>query len=197
MKIEKRNNGSYRVRKMYKGKIYTVTFNYKPTQKEVMQAMAAEMDKVKETCKSMTFHVAAEEYIASKRNVLSPTTIRGYNSAMKTISKKFREINVHDITALDIQTEINQLSKDHSPKTVRNYHGFISAVLGTFRPNLKFAPPCHKRSRMSLISPLMRTLNVCLNMQKIRNMKSQLFWRATGSADQRYVRSHWTILTGT
>lgn len=137
MKIEKRNNGSYRVRKMYKGNIYTVTFNYKPTQKEVMQAMAAELDKVKETCKSMTFHVAAEEYIASKRNVLSPTTIRGYNSAMKTISKKFREINMHDITALDIQTEINRLSKDHSPKTVRNYHGFISAVLGTFRPNLK------------------------------------------------------------
>ena len=44
---------------------------------------------------------------------------------------------MHDITALDIQTEINRLSKEHSPKTVRNYHGFISAVLGTFCPNLK------------------------------------------------------------
>ena len=85
----------------------------------------------------MDFQSAAEKYIDSKRNVLSPTTIRGYKSSLKTISKKFQEINVHDITALDIQTEINRLSKEHSPKTVRNYHGFISAVLGTFCPNLK------------------------------------------------------------
>ncbi len=35
--------------------------------------------------------------------------------------------------------KINQLAKGHSPKTVRNYHGFISAVLGTFCPNLKIS----------------------------------------------------------
>ena len=87
----------------------------------------------------MTFRIAAEEYIESKRNVLSPTTIRGYNSAMKTISEKFQNINIHDITMLDIQMKINQLAKGHSPKTVRNYHGFISAVLGTFCPNLKIS----------------------------------------------------------
>ena len=58
---------------------------------------------------------------------------------MKTISKKFQSINIHDITALDIQTEINRLAKEHSPKTVRNYHGFISAVLSVFQPNLKIS----------------------------------------------------------
>ena len=117
--------------------MYTVAFDHKPTQKEAMQAMAAELDKVQEKHKNMDFRAAAGEYIESKRNVLSPTTIRGYNSAMKTLSKKFQDMNVHDITALDIQTEVNRLTMDHSPKTVRNYHGFISAVLGTFCPNLK------------------------------------------------------------
>lgn len=137
MKIEKRASGSYRVRKMYKGQMYTVSFDHKPTQKEAMLAMADELQKVQTKHESMDFQSAAEKYIDSKRNVLSPTTIRGYKSSLKTISKKFQEINVHDITALDIQTEINRLSKEHSPKTVRNYHGFISAVLGTFCPNLK------------------------------------------------------------
>ena len=33
MKIEKLPSGSYRIRKMYKGKTYTVIFDYKPTQK--------------------------------------------------------------------------------------------------------------------------------------------------------------------
>ncbi|MDE7351936.1 MAG: site-specific integrase [Acetatifactor sp.] len=137
MKIEKRGPDSYRVRKMYKGQMYTVTFEHKPTQKEAMLAMADELQKVQKKHESMDFRAAAGEYIESKRNVLSPTTIRGYNSAMKTLSKKFQGINVHDITALDVQTEINRLAKEHSPKTVRNYHGFVSAVLGTFCPNLK------------------------------------------------------------
>lgn len=136
MKIEKRGS-SYRVRKMYRGQMYTVCFDHKPTQKEVMQAMAAELDKVQTRHRSMTFKTAAEDYLEAKRNVLSPTTIRGYKSAMKTISESFQAENIHDITAMDIQKEVNRLTKEHSPKTVHNYHGFISAVLGTFCPSLK------------------------------------------------------------
>ena len=137
MKIEKLPSGSYRIRKTYKGQTYTVIFDNKPTQKEAMQAMAQELDKVQEKRTSMTFLDAADRYIESKRNVLSPSTIRGYKSCMGSLSEKLMKQNVHDITALNVQSEINRLSKEHSPKTVRNYHGFISAVLGTFCPNLK------------------------------------------------------------
>lgn len=137
MKIEKLPSGSYRIRKMYKGQTYTVMFDQKPTQKEAMQAMAAELDKVQTKHESMTFQAAAEEYIESKRNVLSPSTIRGYAGIMRQISEKFMSENVHDITALDVQAEVNRMAKKCSPKTVRNHHGFISAVLGVFCPNLK------------------------------------------------------------
>ena len=137
MKIEKLPSGSYRIRKMYKGKMYTVVFDRKPTQKEAMQAMAAELDKVQESHESMTFKIAAERYIESKRNVLSPSTIRGYLVIQKRLSESFLAKNIHDVTALDVQEEINRVAKDHSPKTVRNHHGFISAVLSTFYPNLK------------------------------------------------------------
>ena len=147
MKIEKRGPDSYRVRKMYKGQMYTVAFDHKPTQKEAMQTMAAELDKVQEKHKSMTFQAAAEEYIESKRNVLSPSTIRGYAGIMKQIPEKFLCENVHDITALDVQAEINRISKNHSPKTVRNHHGFISAVLGAFCPNLKLATTMPQKVR--------------------------------------------------
>lgn len=136
MKIEKRSSGSYRVRKMYKGQMYTVTFEHKPTQKEAMQAMAAELDKVQQKYKSLTFKAAAEEYIESKRNVLSPSTIRGYAGIMRQISDRFLSENIHDITVLDVQSEINRVAKDHSPKTVRNHHGFISAVLSMYCPGL-------------------------------------------------------------
>lgn len=137
MKIEKRGPDSYRVRKMYKGKMYTVTFEHKPTQKEAITAMAKELQKIQEKHKSLTFQAAAEEYIESKRNVLSPSTIRGYHGIMRRISKEILEENIHDITSLEVQAEINRVSRSHSPKTVRNHHGFISAVLGTFCPSLK------------------------------------------------------------
>ncbi len=64
---------------------------------------------------------------------------------MRQIPKKFLTENIHDLTALDVQAEINRLAKKCSPKTVYNHHGFISAVLGTFCPNLKIIPHFHKR----------------------------------------------------
>lgn len=136
MKIEKLPSGSYRIRKMYKGKTYTVVTEYKPTQKEALQLLAAEMDNLREARQQLTFRTAAESYIESKENVLSPSTIREYTGTIKRLSTEFNDKNISDITGMDIQKEINNLAKDRSPKTVRNYHGFISSVMKTFRPNL-------------------------------------------------------------
>ena len=69
MKIEKRGSGSYRVRKMYKGQMYTVNFDHKPTQKEAMLAMADELQKIQTKHESMDFKAAAEEYIEAKKNI--------------------------------------------------------------------------------------------------------------------------------
>lgn len=139
MKIEKLPSGSYRVRKMYKGKTYAITFDEKPTQKEVMLKMAERLERAQEKNPSMSFRTAAEKYIESKRNVLSPSTIRGYSGIIKQISDSFLEESIYDIDAVCVQKEINKFSKDHSPKSVRNFHGFISAILGMFCQNLKLS----------------------------------------------------------
>lgn len=136
MKIEKLPSGKYRVRKMYKGETYTVIFDYKPTQKEALQAISEELENETLRKEQMTFKQAAESYIDLKRNVLSPATIREYQGTISRLSNSLLEKRITDIKALDIQKEVNTLSRDKSPKTVRNYHGFITAVLGAFRPNL-------------------------------------------------------------
>ena len=137
MKIEKLPSGSYRIRKMYKGQTYTIVFEHKPTQKEALQAMAAELNKVQRKYDVLTFKTAAQKYIESKKNILSPSTIRGYSGIVRQISDGFLNNNIYDITALDVQAEINRFAESCSPKTVRNHHGFLSAVLGSFRPDLK------------------------------------------------------------
>lgn len=139
MKIEKLPSGSYRMRKMYKGKTYTVVTDYKPTQKEALQLLSAEFDKVPTASIHMTFEDAANKYMEIKVNVLSPSSINGYKSILRNLSETFKSSNISDITSIDIQKEINDYSATRSPKTVRNAHGFISAILGMFRPELNIS----------------------------------------------------------
>lgn len=134
MKIEKLPSGSYRVRKMYKGENYSLVFDHKPTQKEALQAMSAELDKVKTKYDRLTFRGAACEYVDMKRNVLSPKTIKEYIGMAERLPEWFSNLPLADITQVDINRVVNELSKNKSPKTVRNCHGLISAILGTFRP---------------------------------------------------------------
>ncbi len=153
MKIEKLPSGSYRIRKMYKGKTYTVVFNYKPTQKEAMQAMAAELDKVKCSGAQMTFFKAAENYVDMKRNVLSPKTIKEYGETIRRFPEWFSSLPVTDITQVHINKLVNELSRDKSPKTVRNYHGFLTAVLGTFYPGLRISTTLPQRIKSEPYTP--------------------------------------------
>lgn len=154
MKIEKLPSGSYRIRKMYKGKTYTVITDYKPTQKEALQLLSAEFDKVPPSSPMhMTFEEAAKKYLEVKGNVLSPSSINGYNSVLRNLSETFKAININDITAIDIQKEINDYSAERSPKTVRNAHGFISAVLGMFRPELNISTTLPQKRKNSEYIP--------------------------------------------
>lgn len=137
MKIEKLKSGSYRIRKMYKGVAYSVVTDYKPTQKEATILLAQELEKAQSPKMHITFETAANKYIEMKSNVISPSTITGYTSIIHSLSKSFKKIIITDITSVDVQAEINRYAKGRSAKTVRNMHAFISAVLGSYAPNLQ------------------------------------------------------------
>lgn len=132
MKIEKLPSGNYRIRKYIDGKNHSITFDHKPLQREI----EAEVIRIRMADNvSGTFDSCAASYIKSKSNVLSPATIRGYEIILKNaIPEYFKKYKISDITQVDIQKIINDYAVDHSPKSVRNAHGFISAVLRQFRP---------------------------------------------------------------
>lgn len=136
MKIEKLPSGSYRIRKHYKGKRYTVIVDYKPTQKEALKLISDKLESNQTKSKHRTFEDAAKSYIESKLNILSPSTIRVYYNTLDNISDEFKLSLFNDLSQFDIQKEINRLSESRAPKTVRNYHGFISGVFAMFRPDM-------------------------------------------------------------
>ena len=133
MNIEKLPSGNYRVTQMYQGKRYRITVDHKPSQKEAVQLLAEAMD----GCEVKgTFQAACTDYINSKRNVLSPRTIREYEFYPNRLPKWFVKTPVSQIDAPVVQKCVNELAKELAPKTVRSLHGFISAVLGMAKPNL-------------------------------------------------------------
>lgn len=131
MKIEQISKNAYRVRKQMDGKKITLTFNHKPSQKDIIDALSKYDFHAKGT-----FGSCAQSYINSKSNVLSPSTIRGYHTIVRAIPMCFLQMSVSQIEQADVQTIINDYAGNHSPKSTRNLHGFISAVLRQYRPNL-------------------------------------------------------------
>lgn len=134
MKIEKLPSGAYRLRKMKAGKTYTVIVDYKPSAREAEQLMEKQINNIHDECE-LSFADALDSYIDLKRNVLSPSVLRGYKNAKNWYSEEFKNTQLKNITQIDVQKEINRMAKDKSPKTVRNRHGLISVVLKTFRPD--------------------------------------------------------------
>lgn len=77
-----------------------------------------------------TFEVAANEYIDTLRATgASPSTIRAYASYLRTAYSSLLGKPVNKITLRDVQLWVNERSAAHTPKTVKNNLGLISAVL--------------------------------------------------------------------
>ena len=100
MKIEKLPSSSHRIRKIYKGKTYTVVFDQKPTQKEAIKAMSNELEKIQSPKAKLTFGAAAGEYVDMKRNVLSPRTVKEYSEMSNRFPEWFCKLPISDISQI-------------------------------------------------------------------------------------------------
>ena len=138
MTIEKLKSGSYRVTQVRHGVRFRVTFDHKPSKAEAEDAIHKKMLSSGEKPNGpLTFEEAAFAYVEMKRHVLSPNTVREYSCNAKRLSEWFLQMKVDEIDQIAINKQVNELAAKVSPKTVRNYHGFITAILGTFRPQMK------------------------------------------------------------
>ena len=162
MNLEKLPSGSYRARQTINGHRYSITFDHKPTQKEMMIALSAEIDNV---APKTAFINCAKKYIESKNKVLSPDTIKLYNNYINAVLPDwFLELKMNEISQVHIQTVINDYAKDHKPKTVRNLHGFITPVIKMFRPNMIINTTLPQRQKYEPYVPSTEEVKKILDM---------------------------------
>lgn len=128
-------SGNYRclvyIGKDNSGKRVYKSFTHKDKRK--CERMADEYaDMHRRVSDKYSFETAAERFVASRKAVLSPSTIRGYTNILNRLKNDYSAFYRRSITGITksvLQDLVNEMSETMSPKTVRNRIGFISSVL--------------------------------------------------------------------
>ena len=123
--------------------------------KRKAESMAAEwaVNKEKNTSSNLTVCEAFDSYIESRSAILSPATVREYKRIRKKDLQPIMNIKLDVLTQEQIQQAINSESLNHSPKSVRNMHGLLSAVLHVYRPDFGLNTTLPKKVRPTLYIP--------------------------------------------
>ncbi len=125
--------------------------------KRICEAEATEWAMNKErhenTDTNMLFETALDSYIASKENVLSPSTITGYKTIKRNYMKDILTLPLGKFTKANVQQWVNTISQDTSPKTVKNAYGLFNAVISMFTDNhFKTKMPQKKQEKIYIPS---------------------------------------------
>lgn len=102
---------------------------------------------------NMTLRQAYDRYIESKSNVLSPSTVREYKRSAKKDLQGLMDQRLSDLTQEKIQMAVNEAALDHSPKSVRNMHGLLSAVLSVYYPSLSLHTRLPQKDKPEIYIP--------------------------------------------
>ena len=96
---------------------------------EAFAFKAGILDKKKRPPQGQTLTEAIDQYIASRQNVLSPATIRGYRIIQRNRFQGLMNVRIDAITPAMCQRAVNQDAARFSGKTVKNSWGFVSSVI--------------------------------------------------------------------
>lgn len=143
-KAKKLPSGNWRVQ-VFLGKDYNGVKRYKsitaPTKKEAEYlaanyALTLAEEKKEAAPTRITLDQAIRQYIDNRDNLLSPATIRGYNTLHGSAYAPIARKPVIEITREDVQGAINAYAAGHSPKSVRNAYALLRSVLSIYAPRL-------------------------------------------------------------
>lgn len=129
---------------------------------------------------NITFGEALDRYIEAREAVLSPRTVMDYKRIRKNELQSIMQIKIALLTQEDIQRAINIEALRHSPKTVRNGHGLISAVLRVYRPNFTLNTTLPKKRRPDIYVPSDAEIKQLLSIVSGTDMELPILLAAFG-----------------
>ena len=152
-KAKKLKSGNWNVQIQVDGQRYSCTAKTKKEAQDAAKKLYAGIQFEKRV--PLTVGKAIDNYISEKKGTLSPSTIKGYESIRKNYLQGLMDINISELTQADVQIAVSEDAKaGKSPKTIRNAHGLLAAVLDEYRPTfvLKTSLPQKEKIEMRIPS---------------------------------------------
>ena len=120
-------SGSWHAQLMMDGVRHSITAESEAEYYVKARAIKAGLIEAEKQGPKVTVEQAITAYLDSKSNLLSPSTLRGYESIKKT---RFQPYMKRDIrSGINWQKAINEEAADAKPKTVRNAWSLIEAAI--------------------------------------------------------------------
>jgi len=141
------------------------------------------LNKKEYTLTNVNVHEAVTRYIDSKRGVLSPSTIRGYEGMQRNyLSGKFGSVWLKDLNNTTIQLWISDLSIIHklSPKTIRNAHALLASALEMFAPDFRLKTTLPARMKPELYTPSDEDVKILLGHVEGKELELAILLAAFG-----------------
>lgn len=92
-------------------------------------------------------------YIDSNAGVLSPRTVAEYKKTASTYYAPLADIRLDKLTTDILQRFVSDLSLDHSPKTVRNIYGLLTAAIRAWNPEKRYPVKLPKNKKTEITVP--------------------------------------------
>ena len=153
-KVEKLPSGRYRVQVQVGGQRYGETFDTPEEAQFWAAGIKTRIKDARKPARRLTVGEAADQYIERRDAVLSPATVAGYKRIRKNLLPPIAATLLPELTQESIQRWVNRMVKaGKSPKTVANAHGFLSAVLSEFRPDVKLTTRLPQKEKHEIQIP--------------------------------------------
>lgn len=175
-KAKKLPSGNWRVQAKAYGHTRSFTASTKTEAERQAAAwqLSAENENIGDTPEHLTFGIATDKYIEMKNNVLSPSTIRSYYNIRRNAFAGIENKKIKQLGNITIQTVINEYAASHSPKSVRNAYGLLTAVLKMYRPGFTPSVQLPQKKKVDIYIPTEEEIKKILSLSKDTPLETPL-----------------------
>lgn len=148
---------------------------------ELKAAIARQSRESLNRSSGLTLRQAYDAYLKSKQFVISPSTFAEYIRMKDRNLQGLMNIKIDRITQEMVQIEINKLAITESPKTLRNIHGLLAAVLGVYRPGLKLSTTFPTKEKKEIYVPTDHDIQTLIEAVRGKEIEIPVLLAAFGS----------------
>ena len=167
-------SGNYRVQVTVNGVKKSFTASTGTEAKDMADEWRLTAKKQGAVADKITFGEAIEKYISIKSNVLSPSTIRSYENIKRNALASISAKTLYKLDNITIQTVINEYAASHSPKSVRNAYGLLTAVLKMYRPGFTPSVRLPQKKKVDIYIPTEEEIKKILSLSKNTPLETPL-----------------------